>query len=99
MKKDVDVFYRETPHPEFGNRYFGLFVSLSHNCIVNADKVEDLTFTCIEGPKGYVYSSHVHDFVSGTGGSVDGGRDYTRLVGNPTTVVMTVKDGIFGDHS
>ena len=21
----VDIFYRETPHPEFGNRYFGLY--------------------------------------------------------------------------
>jgi hypothetical protein len=21
----MDIFYRETPHPEFGNRYFGLF--------------------------------------------------------------------------
>ena len=21
----VDIFYRKTPHPEFGNRYFGLY--------------------------------------------------------------------------
>ena len=21
----MDIFYRDTPHPEFGNRYFGLF--------------------------------------------------------------------------
>jgi hypothetical protein len=22
----VDIFYRETPHPEFGNHYFGLYL-------------------------------------------------------------------------
>ena len=21
----VDVYYRETPHPQFGNRYFGIY--------------------------------------------------------------------------
>jgi hypothetical protein len=21
----MDIFYRDTPHPEFGNRYFGLY--------------------------------------------------------------------------
>ena len=23
----MDIYYRETPHPEFGNKYFGLFHS------------------------------------------------------------------------
>ena len=23
--KPADIFYRDTPHPEFGNKYFGMF--------------------------------------------------------------------------
>ena len=25
--RPMDIFYRATPHPEFGNRYFGLYVN------------------------------------------------------------------------
>src|SRR6056300_1082205 len=45
----VDVFYRETPHPEFGNRYFGLYRNPSFSSdgtimITNADMIKDLEF-------------------------------------------------------
>jgi hypothetical protein len=28
----VDVFFRESPHPEFGNRYFGLYTY--NKCVI-----------------------------------------------------------------
>ena len=37
----VDIYYREDPHPEFGNRYVGLFSRKEHIMITNADKVEE----------------------------------------------------------
>lgn len=79
-----DVFFRETPHPEFGNRYFQLFMLLGSLMIRNADNIEDLTFDMIKGSEGWEYSQHRHDFrpVPGTGLAIDGGRAYTRLVGN-----------------
>lgn len=85
-----DVFFRETPHPEFGNRYFQLFYrqELDHVTptlmIRNADIVEDLNFDMIKGAEGWEYSQHRHDFreVPGTGLAIDGGRSYCRLVGN-----------------
>ena len=45
----VDVFYRETPHPTFGNRYFGLYYDRirDHMMITNADIVESFEFGMI----------------------------------------------------
>ena len=84
----MDVFYRETPHPEFGNRYFGLYKSYNYNSaegvlmITNADKVEDLTFEMIKVNDQWHYSQHRHDFHSVGDVSIDGGRAYIKLVGN-----------------
>ena len=43
----VDVFFRESPHPEFGNRYFGLRNHSGSVYITNADQVEELNFGMI----------------------------------------------------
>ena len=41
----ADVFYRETPHPEFGNRYFGLYYQPDGQVMItNSDGVEDFEF-------------------------------------------------------
>ena len=49
----MDIFYRETPHPEFGNRYFGcyeIYDSFAGGSIFicNADKIEELEFGLVE---------------------------------------------------
>ena len=102
-----DIFYRETPHPDFGNRYFGLFarnideISSPVIMISNADPIEDLTFDMVlsKGDNKYHYGKHRHDFkpVPGENVSIDGGRSYLRLVGdvNANVVSMKVKDGEF----
>jgi hypothetical protein len=97
----VDIFYRESPHPEYGNRYFGLYRNqYSDNAqimITNADKIEDLTFDMIEVNGQWHYSQHRHDFYSVGATSIDGGRAYIRLVGDihvPRTT-LKVRDGEF----
>ena len=99
----VDVFYRETPHPEFGNRYFGLYWSeggLRNEpgvMICNADRIEDLTFEMVEANGQWQYSQHRHDFYSVGDVTIDGGRAYLKLMGNinvPRTT-MKVWDGEF----
>jgi hypothetical protein len=93
----VDVFYRETPHPEFGNRYFGLYWSSNglrnelQMMITNADRIEDLTFDMIEVNGQWHYSQHRHDFYSVGGTSIDGGRAYIRLVGDIHVPRTTLK--------
>lgn len=97
-----DIFYRETPHPEFGNRYFGLvtkysLIDGSSVYIHNADKIEDLEFGMVEVNGEYHYSQHRWhcNYVGPV--AIDGGRAYTKLMGDLSTPVVTfkVKDGQF----
>lgn len=95
----VDIFYRDTPHPEFGNRYFGLYRNMyaagAQVLITNADVVEDLDFGMIEDSNGDLhYSSHRHDYkVLDNDRMIDGGRAYVRS--NTSVRVFKVKDGEF----
>ena len=104
----VDIFFRETPHPEFGNRYFGIFYDIyrDHHYICNADYVEELEFGLVEDGDGNLhYSKSHHDFKYIPGledlfevnnsGFIDGGREYCRVGGTPCPNVYwyEVKDG------
>ena len=92
--KPVDVFYRETPHPKFGNRYFGIYKSEDKMFITNADMVEDFDFGMIKDKdNNWYYSSCHHDCIFIEGSMIDGGRQYirsTNLAG-----VFKIKDGEF----
>lgn len=97
----ADIFYRETPHPEFGNRYFGLYKNphsdYSQIMITNADAIEELEFGMKEVNNEWHYSQHRHDFYSVGDVSIDGGRAYFRVVGDVKlpTKFLKVKDGKF----
>lgn len=92
-----DVFYRDTPHPEFGNRYFSLYwKDIGDDGVVmiaNADQVEDLTFGMVENDDGDLeYSQDRHDYKSFKNGNmIDGGRDYIRSTCE--VKVFVVRDG------
>jgi hypothetical protein len=89
----VDVFYRDTPHPEFGNKYFCLYISKDGLVISNADKVDGLTFGMVEDDDGNMqYSQYRHDFRKfDNGNMIDGGRSYVRSTGRIS--VFQVKNG------
>lgn len=91
----MDVFYRETPHPEFGNKYFGLFRTKEGNpMITSADKVEEFDFGMIEDKDGWMwYSQCHHDCLFLDGKMIDGGRQYIRSTGDH--IVFGIKDGNF----
>ena len=97
----ADVFYRETPHPTFGNRYFALYYNPyaedAKIMITNADNVETLDFNMVDIDGTLHYSQHRHDFYSVGGVSIDGGRSYLRRVGNINhpVVSLKLKDGEF----
>jgi hypothetical protein len=98
----MDIFYRETPHPEFGNRYFGLYHNPSFSSdgtimITNADKIESVEFGMKEHDGEWHYSQHRHDFYTVGDVSLDGGRAYFRCVGNVNspTKWFEIKDGEF----
>lgn len=95
----MDIFYRATPHPQFGNRYFGLCYSTftGNLMICNADTIEDTEFGMVEINGQLHYSQHRHDFYTIGGVSLDGGRAYHRRVGDmtPPTRWFAIKDGKF----
>ena len=54
----IDIFYRASPHPEFGNFYFGLYLhQTTHITITNADMVEELEFGMIKDGVGHYHYS------------------------------------------
>jgi hypothetical protein len=91
----VDVFYRETPHPEFGNRYFGLYWDTvrGHLMITNADVVESYEFGMIEVDGKYYYSQSHHDYKVVGEKMIDGGRVYIKSSG--CDAVMRIVNGKF----
>lgn len=100
----ADIFYRETPHPEFGNRYFGLYNANNYGgvrggsvMITNADMIEDLEFGMVEVEGQLHYSQHRHDFYSVGDVALDGGRAYFKRVGDLSIPAQwfVVKDGEF----
>lgn len=91
----MDIFYRETPHPKFGNRYFGLFYRKELLMITSADKVEELEFGMVECDGNYYYSQSHHDYkVLENGNMIDGGRSYIRSSAG-CVVVMRIINGKF----
>ena len=92
----TDIFYRDTPHPKFGNRYLGLFFDhfKGHMMICNADMVEELEFGMVECGGELHYSQSHHDYkVLPNGKMIDGGRVYVRS--SHGAIMMRVKDGKF----
>ena len=91
----VDVFYRPTPHPQFGNHYFGIYHDhfRGHTMITNADIVESLEFGMIEVDGKYYYSQSHHDYKTVGDKMIDGGRQYIRSNGGAIT--MHIKNGKF----
>jgi hypothetical protein len=94
----MDIFYRETTHPEFGNHYFGLYYGVDGLVyITNADAVESVRFDMVEVSGKLHYSQHRHDYYTIGDVSIDGGRSYLRIAGNlgyPTKTFI-VRDGNF----
>ena len=90
-----DIFYRAEPHPDFGNRYFGLYWDSIRDSmmITNADIVESFEFGMIEDQGKYYYSQSHHDYKVVEGKMIDGGRAYIRSSG--TAEVFKIQDGAF----
>ena len=90
-----DIFYRAEPHPDFGNRYFGLYWDSIRDCmmITNADIIESFQFGMIEVDGKYYYSQSHHDYKVVEDKMIDGGRAYIKSSGG--TTVMRVTNGKF----
>jgi hypothetical protein len=98
--QSADIFYRETPHPVFGNRYFGLFQNVEGQLMITGtDGIEGLEFNMVDVDGELHYSQHRHDYRVVGDVAIDGGRSYLRRSGNLNRPVkqLKVKDGVFVD--
>ena len=97
--KPFDIYYRDTPHPDHNNYYFGLYAEEDRMMICKADSVEKYNFGMISDDKEeWVYSQSHHDYVKTDTGFIDGGRKYIKRGGDFDTMryqVCKVKDGEF----
>ena len=86
-----DIFYRAEPHPDYGNRYFGLYRDSIRDClmITNADVIEELQFGMIEVDGKYYYSQSHHDYKVVGDKMIDGGRAYIKSSGGTTNMRIT----------
>jgi hypothetical protein len=89
----VDIFYRDTPHPKFGNHYFGICFKGDVGYICDADIIEGQVICCVNDDEGMLqYSESHHTYKRFKNGNmIDGGRLYYRYSGIP--VFFEIKNG------
>ena len=97
--RPFDIYYRDTPHPEHNNFYFGLYADDEDRMMIcKADTIEKYQFGMITDQDEWVYSRSHHDLVETDSGNIDGGRKYIKRGGdldNQKHVVAEVVDGEF----
>lgn len=98
-ERPVEVFYQPNPDHEAGHsHYFGLFTDDTGLYITNAISAFEEPMTGMVTRSGeIIISKYTHDYRQVGDQSIDGGRDYTRVGGDPPpkTVEVTVKDDQF----
>ena len=86
------IFYQETPPDPTYSRYVAIrYLGDNQIGISSGKSLEDHTFAVAVSMSGQQFiSSYRHDFRTSLDGSVmiDGGRDYTRLLGDLSRVVF-----------
>ena len=94
----VDIYYRASPHSEYGSHYFGLYrtpyAGGATITITDVDCIESLTFGMIECDGKYHYSQHRNDCNKINGKMIDGGRACIRS-GEHDVYVFKIQDGEF----
>lgn len=84
------IFYCKEKHPVSDSRYFAFYYNESgQSYVTNGQSAVDEPFTVIEQEGEYFNSVFRHDYNSLGSVAIDGGRDYCRIIGNPT--VKTAK--------
>lgn len=79
----ADIYYRSKPHPDHGNHYFGLRLTMGGDSvnIFNADGIiSELEFGMIYDKESdlWYYSAEHYDYKRLGECIIDGGRHYTR---------------------
>jgi hypothetical protein len=81
----VQIYWQEKPPVEGYSNYFGIFVRDGSVFITSGQSAVDEPIYAIRNDGEIGYSRYRHDYrpVGGNGVGIDGGRDYTRVIGRP----------------
>lgn len=86
INRPCQIYYQEQA-PVLGySNYFAVFVNEEGQAMITSGKsIEGLEFDAIEHNGQILYSAYRYDYRADKSGSVaiDGGRDYTRIIGTP----------------
>jgi len=90
----AQVYWQPVPPVQGYSHYFGLIIRYDSNdeptvYITTAASLEDVEFSAIRSGDEILYSRYRHDYRTSKDGkcSIDGGRDYTRIIGTPDEVI------------
>lgn len=75
------IFYTDVPHPK-GSNYFALYVDESDRFMITNGISAIEPFSGIQIDENVYYSRYCHDYRDCGPVAIDGGRDYTKLVGD-----------------
>jgi hypothetical protein len=84
------IFYTEKAYPE-GSNYFGLYHDMNGDLMIaNGISATEVEYTGIVLGERVLYSRFRHDYRGEEDVAIDGGRDYTKISGDPDTVKFKV---------
>lgn len=88
------VFYEPMPNVELNHtHYFAIIKRNGSTFITKGDSSVEGVFAGIEEDGIITISRYRHDFRQTNSGAIDGGRDYTKIVGSPKVVSLKVENG------
>ena len=74
------IFYQKLSE-KFSNPYFGVLPLRNRSMWCDGTPAVQPFYGILAKDNFVYYSSHVHDYTEFPGGAIDGGREYTRLIG------------------
>ncbi len=87
----VSIFWQDERHPQ-GSNFFALHYYHDGLLISNGAFILDQVIEGVLLPNGdVIYSRHVHDYCQYGDVAIDGGREYTRVVGNLMHPIVEIR--------
>lgn len=93
LNQPVAIFYTEEKHPVSNSNYMGIVYQENRPFIIDGQSAVDDAFTVMEYNGEYFNSVFRHDYVCFDGNGIDGGRDYMRIIGEPTLLKAKIING------
>lgn len=93
LNQPAAIFYSEEKHPISNSNYMGVVFKKDKLYLVNGQSAVDGQFIVMEYRGEFFNSVFCHDYLCFDGEGIDGGREYTRIIGNPKLLKAEIING------